>query len=725
MAIAKSQEHSGSPDSNGTVFSVCVLLAVAVFLVFGQTLRYGFITWDDAVYVYQNQVVQKGLTWEGFRWALTYGNIGHWHPLTWLSHMLDCQLYGLNPGGHHLTNILLHTTSAILLFLVLRRMTGFLWRSAFVAAVFAIHPLRVESVAWVAERKDVLSALFFMLTLGAYVGYVRRPSSMIRYGAVVLCFALGLLSKNMLVTLPFVLLLLDYWPLKRVSSCSPRVWLRLAAEKIPLFVLTVASCVATALVPEKVSVDHLTFGLRLENAVVSYVTYLWQMIYPSALACVYPNPTNYLPRWQVAGTVGLLLALSGVAWSLRRTHPWLVVGWFWYLGMMVPVIGMVQISYYARADRYTYLPQIGLYLAIVWTAGDLTISWRHGRRILGVGALGVIAALMVCAWKQTSYWRTEEILWERALACTSGNYVAHNNLGYDLAHQGRPAEAIAHYQKALEINPDFAEAHNNLGTALLNQGRLEEASEHFHLALDEDPAFAEAHNNLGIVLTKQGRTAEAIEEYRKAIELNPNRAEFYNNLGNLLATKDRTAEAIEQFQKAIEVDPDDAKVRCNLANILTAQGRWDEAIEQYQQALKQMPSSVHAHYQLSLLLQSQGKFAAAVAQLQKVLELDSKHVMAQNNLAWLLATCPDSSLRDGKKAVALAQQAVQLSGDKSPEILDTLAAAYAEAGRFPEAIETAKRALDFSVIQNNKPLAAAIQTQLRFYEANSPYHEKP
>ncbi len=531
------------------------------------------------------------------------------------------------------------------------------------AAVFAIHPLRVESVAWVAERKDVLSAFFFMLTLAAYVGYMRRPSSKLRYGAVVLCFALGLLSKNMLVTTPFALLLLDYWPLNRLSPVSSQILLRRVAEKIPLLVLTAGSCVVTFLVPEKIS-GHvcLPLGLRLENAVVSYVSYLWQMIYPAGLACLYPNPTNYLPLWQVAMAVGLLLVLSGTVWTFQRTHPWLVVGWLWYLGMMVPIIGIVQISYYAHADRYTYLPQIGLYLAMAWTAGDLMISRRNGRRILGVVTVSVIVALMVCAWKQISYWRTDEIFWERALACTSGNYVAHNNLGYDLAHQGQPAEAIVHYQKALEINPDFAEAHNNLGTALLNQRRLEEASAHYHQALDKDPAFAEAHNNLGIVLTKQGRPVEAIEEYRKAIELNPDRAEFYNNLGNLLAAKGQTSEAIEQFQKALKVEPDSAKVRYNLANILTAQGRWDDAIEQYRQALKEMPDSVHAHYQLGLLLQSRGRFSEAAAQLQRVLALAPKHVLAHNNLAWLLATCPENSLRNGQKAVGLAQSAVELSG---------------------------------------------------------------
>ena len=311
-----------------TAAVVCCFLLLAVALVFGRTVGHEFVGFDDDSYVYQNPVVQKGLTLEGFRWALTYGEIGHWHPLTWLSHMLDVQFYGLHPGGHHLTSVLLHAASVILLFLVLWRMTGFLWRSAFVAAVFAVHPLRAESVAWVAERKDVLSGLFFMLTIGAYVRYVRRPASLVRYGAVVLLFALGLLSKNMLVTLPFVLLLLDYWPLDRVSDFTPRVWLRLAAEKWPLFALAAASCAITFLVPEEVAVgERLSLALRLENAVVSYVIYLWQMICPSGLASLYPNPTDHLPLWQVAGSLGLLLAISGVIFVFRRRRPYLVVGW--------------------------------------------------------------------------------------------------------------------------------------------------------------------------------------------------------------------------------------------------------------------------------------------------------------------------------------------------------------------------------------------------------------
>ncbi|MGD0206656.1 MAG: tetratricopeptide repeat protein [Verrucomicrobiota bacterium] len=789
MTIPQPPPRSDNSAGRRTVLGVCFLLAMVVFFIFGRTYWYGFVNYDDNYYVYENPVVQKGLTWEGLRWALTYGNIGHWHPLTWLSHMLDCQLYGLNPGGHHLTNILLHGAAAILLFLVLRRMTGFLWRSAFVAAVFAIHPLRVESVAWVAERKDVLSAFFFMLTIGAYVRYVQRRSKVesresraqavpaldplarrseakmarpltLDYCLVLLFFALGLLSKNMLVTMPFVLLLLDYWPLNRLSGFSPPVLLRRVAEKIPLFVLTVGSCVATALVPEKVSAGNsLSFALRMENAVVSYVTYLWQMIHPSGLACVYPNPVNHLPFWQVAGALGLLLAISGAVWAFRKTHPCFVVGWLWYLGMMIPVIGIVQISYYAHADRYTYLPQIGLYLLLTWAAADLCAGWRHRRVVLGGLSTVILVALILCARAQTAYWRNSESLWAHALTCTSGNYIAHNGLGYVLAAQGRTAEATVHYQKAIEINPHFAEAHlnwgillagrgrtneaikhyqkaleinpddaeadNNLGAVFLNQGRLDEAAEHCHRALEANPSFAEAHNNLGILLAKQGRTAGAIGQFQKALGIKPDYAEAHYNLANTFTAQERWAEAIGQFQKALGIKPDYAKAHYNLANIFTAQGRWDEAIEHYQRALKQMPDSIHARYQFGLVLQKRGKFAAAIVQFQKVLELDPRHVTAQNNLAWLLATCPDNSLRDGKKAVELAQQAVQLSGGNAPEILDTLAAAYAEAGSFPEAVETAQRALDLSAVQNKKPLAEVIQNQLKLFETHSPFHEKP
>jgi tetratricopeptide (TPR) repeat protein len=748
MAAPKLQSFSTGPDGKWTVPGICVLLAVAVFMVFGQTLRYGFVNFDDDGYFSSNYHVKAGLTWSGVSWAFRTGYASNWHPLTWLSLMLDVELFGTGPSGPHLTNLILHAANAMLLFLLLKRLTGTLWPSAFVAVLFAIHPLHVESVAWVSERKDVLSGLFFMLTLLMYARYAQNCAksqvSGVRwlgsrdYWLAVLFFALGLMSKPMLVTLPFVLLLLDYWPLGRVTSDKWRVTRflipvpqlsslnHLLLEKLPFLLLSTASCVATVIAQREAikSMIVLPFTLRLNNALVSVVTYITQMVWPANLAAFYPYRFD-TPAWQITGAGVLLLFITVLAFRTAQRFPYFLVGWLWYLGMLVPVIGLVQVGGQAHADRYTYLPQIGLYLVIVWVIRDWTAGWRWRRPALGMAAFSVVAVLMVCSLKQTAYWQSDESLWTHALACTSENYTAHNNLGYVLVAQGQPAEAIKHYQEALAINPNYSEVINNLGTALLNQGRLDEAAKYYHRALEIYPDFAEAYNNLGILLTKQGQTVEAIEQYRKAIELNPSRAEFYNNLGNLLSKQGRTDEAIEQFQKALEVAPDNAKVRFNLANILTAKGRWDEAIEQYQQALKQMPDSIHAHYQLGLALQSRSKFAAAITQFQKVLELDPKHVTARNNLAWLLATCPENSLRDGKKAAELAQQAVQLSGGKSPEILDTLAAAYAEAGRFPEAVATAQRALDLSAVQNNKPLAEVIQNQLKLYEANSPYHEQP
>ncbi len=753
----KSEIPTAGLHDRRLVLGVCIFLAVIVWLVFGQTLRHEFVRFDDDQYVTENLVVQKGLTWEGFCWALTYGRIGHWHPLTWLSHMLDCQLYGLNAGGHHLTNVLLHTATTILLFLVLRRMTGYLWRSAFVAAVFAIHPLRVESVAWVAERKDVLSAFFFMLTLAAYVRYAHRPPSMIRYGAVVLFFALGLLSKNMLVTMPFVLLLLDYWPLNRLSSCTPRVLLRLMAEKIPLLALTVGSCVATALVPERLTDGKLPFGLRMENAVVSYVTYLWQMICPSGLACVYPNPANYLPPWQVAGAVGLLLAISGAAWAFRRTHPCLIVGWLWYVGMMIPVIGIVQISYYAHADRYTYLPQIGLYLLLTWTAADLCAGWRHRRWLLGGLATGILTALIFCAHTQTSYWRNSELLWTHTLACTTDNYVAHNNLGYSLPEKERLDEAMAQYQKALQINPNFAMAHNNLGNALLQTSNVDEAIAHLQKAVQINPDYPSFHNNLGNALLQMSNVDQAIAQYQtalqinpdyagacynlgrallkkgsldeamvyfqKALQLRPDYAEACNNLGSTLLQKGSVDEAITQYQKALQLRPDYAGACYNLGNALLKKGNVDEAITQYQKALQIDPDNAEAHNDLGGALLKKGNVNEAIAQFQKALQIKSGYAEARNNLAWVLATCPQASLRNGNQAVELAQRANQLTGGGNPAVLGTLAAAYAEAGRFPEAVETAQRALQLAGTQSNTvTLADTIRSQIKLYQTGHPFH---
>ncbi|MGB8367762.1 MAG: tetratricopeptide repeat protein, partial [Limisphaerales bacterium] len=594
-----------------------------------------------------------------------------------------------------------------------------------------------------------------------------------------------------LVTMPFVLLLLDYWPLNRLSGFSPRVLLRRVAEKIPLLVLAVGSCVATALSPEKVSAEYtLSFGLRSENAVVSCVTYLWQMIHPAGLACLYPNPTNYLPFWQVAGALGLLLAISGAAWAFRQTHPGLVVGWLWYLGMMIPVIGMVQISYYAHADRYTYLPQIGLYLLLTWAAAELCAGWRHRRVMLGGCATVILVALIFCARAQTAYWRNSELLWTHTLACTSDNFIAQNNLGNALVQEGAVDEAIAHFQKALQIKPDYAEAHNNLGNALLQKGSVNEAMVHYQKALQIQPDYADAHYNLGNALLQRGAVAEAIVHFQKALQIQPDYAKAHNNLGNALlqkgavdeaiahyqkalqiqpdyadahynlgyalVQKGKVDEAISHFQRALQIKPDYAEAHINLGSALLKKGKVDEAISHYQKALQIKPDFAEAHYNLGYALVQKGKADEAISHFQralqikpdyaeahynlgtallkkgnvdeaitcfqKALHIKPDYAEAQNTLAWVLATCPLASLRDGNKAVELAQRANQLTGDGNPVVLRTLAAAYAEAGRFPEAVATAQRALQMAGTQSNPALADAIRSQMKLYQAGLPFH---
>jgi tetratricopeptide (TPR) repeat protein len=571
---------------------LCLVLAALTFAVFGQTLRHGFVEYDDEEYVFGNPMVRQGLTLKGIVWAFSAFHTYNWHPLTWLSHMLDCQLYGLRPGGHHLTNVILHTATVIALFLILRQMTGAIWRSAFVAAVFAIHPLRVESVAWVAERKDVLSGLFFMLTVGAYVRFARRPWSLARYGLVLLLFAMGLMCKPMLVTLPLVLLLLDYWPLQRVASVR-----RLVMEKLPLLALSGASCATTLLAQSGAMHSGGSFSLayRLGNALEACIVYLDQMIWPTGLAVLYPFPHNGLRPWAVALAGTLLAGLSAVAWGTRRTRPWLLMGWFWYLVMLLPVVGLIQVGEQPHADRYTYLPQIGIYVAVTW----LVAEWEASRVVLGGLMAGVIAVLMVCAWKQTAYWQNSEALWTHTLACTTDNDLAHINLGTVFYQEGRMDEAIPQYQMALQIIPGNASVHVNRTKALLE-------SLHF-----------------------------------------------------------------------------------NLAEALLRSGRAEEAIAQYQMALQIEPADVEV----------------------------------QNNLAWLLATCPQASLRNGEKAVQLARQANELADGKNPVILGTLAAAFAEAGRFDDAMQSAQKAIDLARADGRQDLAKQLNGQLQRYALGFPLHQ--
>jgi protein O-mannosyl-transferase len=718
MAKARRRKAAGT---RGLSLGVCLFLIAITWLVFGQTLGHEFVNFDDHVYVYENPVITGGLTLPGIIWAFTHSHARNWHPLTTISHMLDCQLFGLNAGGHHFTNVVLHTIAVVLLFLVLRDMTsggrpvagigdagrdqrsrlqsqGALWPSAFVAALFVIHPLHVESVAWVSERKDLLSGVFFMLTLAAYVRYARQPSAA-RYVTMSILFACGLMSKPMLVTLPFVLLLLDYWPLGRGQRTaafakataagevrgSPRRirpladqrsgdrgriegqgWSKLILEKIPLLALSAASCLATLLVQRQAagSIDQLPFAWRVNNSIVTSIAYIWQMLWPVKLAVFYPHPDNRLLFWQVILALALLIAITAAVIALRQKRPYLITGWFWYLGMLVPVIGLVQVGEQARADRYTYLPQIGLYLALAWTIADLSVSWRRRREILAVAAAVVITALAWRAWIQTSYWKNSETLWTHTLAVTTDNDVAHNNLGFIFLQRGELDEAISHFQTALNIRANNPQTHYNLGSALV-------------------------HNNLGNALVRKKLVDEAIAHYEKAVELRPDYADGHYNLGSALLQEGRIDEAIAHWQKTVSIQPNDAEAHTTLGDALLRKGEIGQAIAHYQAALEFSPQSI------SML----------------------------NNLAWALSTCPDASLRNGAKAIELAEKADQLSGGKNPTFMRTLAAAYAENGRFNDAIETAQRALQLATAQDNFALASKLEKDLDLYRTNSPLRQ--
>ncbi|MBC8207473.1 MAG: tetratricopeptide repeat protein [Kiritimatiellaeota bacterium] len=449
---------------------ICLILTLMTWFVFSPALQCDFINFDDPGYVVENPMISGGLTWQGLRWSLTNSHGGNWHPLTSLSHMLDCQLYGLNPTGHHLTNLLLHTATALVLFLLIFRMTGVIWRSAIIAALFAVHPLRIESVVWIAERKDVLSGLFFLLTLLAYVRYVRLPFSVRRYLLIMLLFTLGLLSKPMLVTLPFVLLLLDYWPLGRTVAKR-----RLIVEKIPLLLLSLGACATTFWAQQHSMLTiSVPFANRVANAVVSYAVYLKQLVYPFNLALVYPHSGKLPEISQLVISAGVLISVSVLACFSCRKRPWFLVGWLWYLGMLVPVIGLVQVGVQAHADRYTYLPQIGLLLMLVWMIAEMPafLKIRRGIRISFITA--ILISSMLIARAQTAYWRNSITIWTHTLECTQDNLYALTNLGVALFNENEVDTAIICFLNALEIDPTDEDVIRNLKIVLLHKKALDE-----------------------------------------------------------------------------------------------------------------------------------------------------------------------------------------------------------------------------------------------------------
>ncbi|MGA3206604.1 MAG: tetratricopeptide repeat protein [Syntrophales bacterium] len=620
---------------------ICLFLALAVLVAFWQVKNNNFVNFDDPRCTTENLHIQSGLNLEFLKWAFTTSHAGYWQPLTWLSFVMDYQLFGLKAGGYHIVNLLLHTVNSLLLFLILNRMTHALWKSTFVAALFALHPLHVESVAWVAERKDVLSTFFWMLTMGSYVFYVQRRE-LKSYLLTLFFFALGLMAKPMLVSLPCVLLLLDYWPLGRLrfnhsldvpkiseskkeknqarkisalakgkevtpaeqSRFLQRLW-PIIREKIPFFALSAISSIVTAIGQQKVgameALEILPIGARIGNALISYIRYIGMTIYPHGLAVFYPHggtPSS----WEVflAAAFILIATLIIIRWAAKM--PYLAMGWLWYLGTLVPVIGIIQVGMQSMADRYTYIPIIGLFVATAWAVPDIARNWRYRQYILITGAVIVLLALMFSTWTQVKYWQNSITLFEHAIQVTDNNYLAHNNLGVALSDAGKREEAIAHYREAIRIKPSYENAYFNLG------------------------------NNL----SAQGRTDEAVLCYQEALRLRPNYAKAYNNLAALLISKKMFKEAIGQYQEALKTDPTNSGTHYNLGVAWMSIDHFEDAIGQFQEAVRINPRFIEAHNALGIALARSGKTGEAIDHFREALWLKPNYVPARNNLQMAL-----------------------------------------------------------------------------------------
>ncbi len=642
----------------------CAVLFAVTLALYWPVRHFDFINYDDPTYVSQNRHVKTGLSWAGIEWAFTSGEESNWHPLTWLSHMTDVQLFGLKPGRHHLTNAFLHALNVVLLFLVCRRMTNAAGASFLVAGIFAWHPLRVESVAWISERKDVLSMLFFLMTLFTYLLYVEskklpavvpasgNPESprktVILYWLTLALFALGLMSKPMLVTLPFVLLLLDYWPLNRAGlsrDANPSagglvaLWLPLFREKIPFFLLSLASCVATYCVQSHAGsvapLTDLTLRMRVANAAVACAFYLRATLWPERLAVFYPHPYVWT-GWLVFGSASLLVAISALVFWQARRRRYLLVGWLWFLGTLVPVIGLVQVGNQAYADRYTYLPLIGIAIAVVWAfkeLADRSTAARAGAITLG----GIILITNLAATRrQLAYWQNTATLFRHVLAVTKDNYVAHACLGKVLLEEKRLPEARQELLAALAIEPRYFFAQANMGNLLTQLGQVDEAIAALKTTIQIDPTYMLAYYHMGIALGEKGRYQEASEAYRKALSLEPTFANARYNLGLSLAKLGQPAEAETEYREAVRLDPDLAYAHYSLAQLLRASGRTAEALGHLQQAVKSDPAYLPARQELGATLLALGKLQDAVTVYEDLLHLQTNNVIAQNNLGLAL-----------------------------------------------------------------------------------------
>jgi tetratricopeptide (TPR) repeat protein len=771
-------------DKNRGAIAVCLLLALATLLLYLPATQNGFVNLDDSEYIIDNPHVTSGITWASVVWALKItGYASNWHPLTWMSHALDCQLFGLNPGGHHLTSVLLHVINSVLVLLLFRQMTGSLWRSAYVAALFAWHPLHVESVAWASERKDVLSTFFWLLTTIAYVQYVKesklrgpasqaghRPKRWRFYILALLLFALGLMSKPMLVTLPFALLLLDFWPLKRSSTDlapdeQPALislpWIKLVLEKTPFFLMAFGASFITYSVQQHAgavsSLEEVSLPRRMGNAAVAYLLYVSKVVWPSRLAALYPYP-RHQSVLLILEALGFLLACSALALLATKRRPYLFTGWFWFLGTLVPTIGLVQVGSQAMADRYMYIPSIGIFAMAVWGLRDfLSACTSAGKALAATAGVVALATFLVCTTFQISTWHDSEKLYRHAIAVTQDNYIAFNGLGGALDTGNRPDEALACYAESVEINPrypegqynlgtalldrgkydaavthlteavrqnpDYTVARNNLGKALMLQGKLDEAAAQYSKAIQSSPDYAQAYYNLGTILMAQSRLEDAAARFSKAVELKPDYFDAYGNLGVALMRLGRKAEGITQLSLAVQLRPDDAPSRSNLGMALMDAGRSAEAETQFTEALRLNSTDPKANFNLALALDRQHKTKEAISHYRAALGLKPDYTQALNNLAWILATAPNPDLRDTAEAVQLAQKACEMTGYKEAVPVMTLATAEATAGQFSDATTMVQKARDLALAAGDKETAARADSLLKLYQAGQPFQE--
>jgi tetratricopeptide (TPR) repeat protein len=814
---------------DGLIWSaICLLLVVITLAAYWGVWNFEFVYWDDNEYVFDNPFVKLGLTWDNVGYAFTTFFQSNWHPLTWLSHMADCHFFGLQSGAHHAVNLTFHLANTLLLFLLLLRMTGAAWPSGLAAALFAVHPLNVESVAWVAERKNVLSTFVGLLTLLAYVSYARRPSWR-RYLVVFAGLAVGLLAKPMLVTLPFVCLLLDYWPLGRLRAAGPR-WepppqppqpqrrpppqpmarkarraerrkaaaaakaappLRrsvrwLVIEKIPLFLLAAASSVVTYYAQQvggaMADVRRFSIDSRLENAAVAYMAYIGKMFWPGEMAPLYMLPPQQDIVQSLLAAGGLAAITAAVVWAARRGRRYLAVGWFWYLGTLVPVIGLVQVGDQSMADRYAYVPLIGLFIMAAWGAAEWIGRWPAARPALAsvaaVVSLAVLSGCVLVTRHQLAFWRSNDEFLPHALEVCDTNVKMHNNLAVLLWRRADDAEnnkdknhdvekvaqwrkeALQHLDRVVELRPNDPFVHANYGHLLFEAGRISEAAKHVLLAIQQSPVMPEAHNTLGRIYWTQGGGEKAkgnherakqffegaVKEFREALKYNPGLMTAKQNLAKLLVVLNKTDEAQKEVDEMLALGgspPQVAETWVCQARIDAAEKRADDAIAAYDKALRADPKSIAAHDELALIYWQQGKRAEAAPHLRAVLRLSPNPAAAaehygeifrqQGNrdeacrmwtfMAWALATSSVDSVRNGAKALDLGRRAVALSSSPSAAALDALAAAYAATGRFPDALRAAQQALALANAAGDAALAQAIRARIALYQQDRPFRE--